>query len=421
MLNTNLFCKLITLLLVISTSSHRYLPLNDVQGIVSSSDSALIEIAAITISTSRYELVVFVGSSLDRIKVDNNLPSHFDTTNIDKFVDSLFVDIADKSNLILAVFAVEEGEFAFKLEEDIGLSDEALFGYYTRELDNFINKRYSQGIKNFCQSLLVKEDKVFLADLNILVWFLIVIAILMVVYIIYHGTRIRQLSQPTYTFKQPILLENKTAEEKRKFNEQMKKFKGLIASYEGKHFLDDYCIFCFDSFSQPQIVNDLPCRHRFHIHCIQPKITVSKKCPICQHEFNQSLKADFYQNIVNFHAGLYHNFSDKFYLTWTNGYYAILNRAQISNDAIVVDENGSVYEKKDELDNFRRDIGLIRSNYVPPIIPSYNPIQIPTYNLIQPVHNVDVPQYQQTFNQVPKITYTNNQPTGSAGGYTGTW
>ena len=325
------FRKLIVLLLVVSTRSMNYYTLNDVEKIVDKPEIHQIFLDSITLDNSGFALYIFVGSTLERIKSDLKLPSHFDVTNTDNFTDSLFLEIYDPKKRIVGVFAVEENKFAVKFEENSKITHEAAVAIYTRELENFTNKRYSVGIRNFCHNLAVhlKEKPVSHSSFGtpeiILIAFLTILAGLIIFFML-RSYR----SSPTYFTH--IILDKKEESERREFEDLMAKLKVLLIEYDGKCFFNDYCAICFENFSDQQLVKTLKCSHRFHVPCIQPLLSLHKTCPICEENWNDWLLADFYPRVVNYHVKRFPLFSKHYYLVWNNGRFEVRRSVILLNE-----------------------------------------------------------------------------------------
>ena len=45
------------------------------------------------------------------------------------------------------------------------------------------------------------------------------------------------------------------------------------------------CSICLEKLIDDDIEIELPCKHRFHIYCIQKWVGINKNCPLCRKTF----------------------------------------------------------------------------------------------------------------------------------------
>jgi hypothetical protein len=55
------------------------------------------------------------------------------------------------------------------------------------------------------------------------------------------------------------------------------------------------CSVCFEVFKKNQVINILPCKHKFHYKCIKPWLKKSTCCPLCR----MDLKKYFNPGLIN--------------------------------------------------------------------------------------------------------------------------
>ena len=58
-----------------------------------------------------------------------------------------------------------------------------------------------------------------------------------------------------------------------------------IASQDSQE--GDQCSICFDTYEQGDQLRVLPCKHRFHLECVDPWLKTNKSCPLCKHEVDK--------------------------------------------------------------------------------------------------------------------------------------
>ena len=410
---------LLTFLLLLSTITSRSYPaVNDQESYLSHWDLDLIQKDIKRIEDLKgYQLTLFVGSSLNTIKAKNVMPWYFKTDIIENFTDEIYSDMygisSSGNKSILVVFSLKENKFRIRIGRDAknSLSDNSAMILFQNVTNDLRALQYSTGVRKYIGSLADHFDHSSSGGSGSLVSVIIILAVVfcfVICFILIAAISKKNQSNPSYSHD---LVADNYQTEYSDFNSKMARFKQNFATYQGPHFFHDYCLICFNDFSQFQLINQLPCGHRFHINCIQPIIAGNKSCPTCVNHWDKVNRNTFFQSIGNYHLDFYPGVRRNYDISWSPYDYAITSRVVVpSYNNVPVNSYGNGMRGVDyaaPVDNYgnaHRGVNNNSSGFSSAINFGANVMS----------SNNNAPVYEGN--------YTGNQYSNSnAGGATGTW